>query len=220
MAGTDFDTDGPNFGQTDEDVSPTANATAFLSMPPAGTSGPKDIAEGTLSIDFEYGSPVAGSTVADDVLTFSIDSTLSAVDAHNSAEQRSDAFVNATGTFTVFIDPGFGGATTGELVGHLDLPALRALATHETSLQMTVSANTTVIGGVSAGGAGSTLDLFAGNGYTIKYGYSARVPFGIDPHFTTLDSVVWRSVALEIPAPGAAGVLVPGLAVAASRRRR
>ena len=220
VPGTDFQTDGPHSDQTDASLSPIASAAATLTTFPVGVSDPTDIAEGTLTVDFEYGSPVLGSSVADDTLEFSIDATLSALDAHNSVGAESDTFVNAKGTFDFFLDPGFGGAPTGALVGQLDLPALRALDPFELVLSLMVTQDSSLVASLFAGDAASSVDLFSGSAYLVTYQFAALVPFGFDPHFTTLDGLRFTPAAIRvIPAPPAAVGAVPcGLLLL--RRRR
>ena len=68
----------------------------------------KDIADGQFDVSFEYGTPVSGSTVSTDTLSFSMGTTVSSMDGHNTALNQAAARVVADGLASFFTDSGTG----------------------------------------------------------------------------------------------------------------
>ena len=148
----------------------------------------KDIADGQFDMSFEYGTPVSGSTVTADTLTFSMDTTVSSMDGHNAVANQAAARVVADGLATFFTDSGAG--TWGTVLGVMEMPGLRELEDYELLMNLQVkesacsSCSTMLLADLNAGDTAKTIDITDGRFYEISFQYIAEAPFGIDPHYT------------------------------------
>ncbi len=188
----------------------------FTEFPPLGD--PKDIAEIIPKMSFAYGAPVG---TGDDSLTFDLEGDISALDARTIVGDPLNAEVHFKGTFEFFLDDLF--APAGTFVGELQFDPLGALDPFE-ALNVTilefVGPTPTVLVNVN-GAVGAPVNvgpaqLFIDRFYRIEYSYSAFVPFGVDPHFKTLDGVHFT----PIPLPGSMLFLAPAVLLLTGLRRR
>jgi hypothetical protein len=129
----------------------------------------KDIAEVTASAVFEYGSPHPGSVRADDFVSFSVDGTLSAVDAVKDAGNDANAFVTALMGVVFFVDQVFG-VSVDDVIGQFDLDGLRELeaweVTYGAKLRVEVTEDdTTLLHTVNPGDEPSSVDARVGHFY-------------------------------------------------------
>lgn len=148
---------------------------------PAFSTVPKDKAE--IFVDAVFSAGVGG--IPDDVIAFYATGMISAEDAHNSAGNPSDGWVDGLGSLEFYVDPV--GVLPGVDVGVIRIPSLRPLELFETRYRVRVYRDPWLglapIFVVDAGGAGADVILTAGHGYRVVMDYAARVPFGIDPPF-------------------------------------
>lgn len=179
----------------------------------------KDIADGQFDMSFEYGTPVSGSTVTADTFTFSMDTTVSSMDGHNTAFNQAAARVVATGLATFFTDSGTG--ALGTVLGNMDMPGLRELEEYELLMNLQVketncigtSCSTTTLADLYAGDPATTIDIKDGRFYDVSFQYIAEAPFGIDPHYTLHYSM------RMVPEP-CTGMILGGSGILALLRRR
>ncbi|MGR8918222.1 MAG: hypothetical protein ACU85V_01285 [Gammaproteobacteria bacterium] len=196
-------------------------------LPPLGD--PKDQATIAPSISFTFGSPVGAGS--DDELVFSVDGDISAVNATSSAGDPLDAEIHYTGRFEFFLDTLV--LPADSLVGQIEFDPLGPLdawpggAFEAVSLKVTEidaavpGSSTTVAFATAVVGAAvpmAPVPLYTNRGYFIDYSYDAVVPFGIDPHFATLDGLRFTA-ATPIPLPASALLLAPALLVLRRARR-
>ena len=157
---------------------------------PAGGSAasPMDYISGRTHFKLDFGSPVLGSTLADDTFSLDIQGTMSAYDSHNGWGHPSNALVNAKAVSEFFIDATYGSGTSGTRVGYLLFPKLdfgpwdtvKNVYIAETDPISGAIVSNTYLGPHPAFAAPILGDRF----YRVSFEYAAMVPFGVDPFYS------------------------------------
>lgn len=177
----------------------------FTELPASGSA--KDIATITPKTTFSYGAPYG---TGDDNITFELDARLSAENARDALGDPADASIQYAATFDFFLDPIR--VAAGTHVGSLQFDPIAAFTTPYESVKFVIQEFSSGVGWstlatVSGSIVGPTLvpniDLYTNRGYSIAYNFSADVPFGIDPHFTTSLGGSFAPALTAVPIPGA-----------------
>ena len=177
---SDFDT----AADTAPDTVVLTTVLASKSILPA-TGDLKDIAQGDMKIAFEHGLSFPGATSPVDLIRIAITGDASAFGARNLAGNPANAQVSGKATAEFFLDADFGGVAPDDVVGQLEIGAIRSLATFESVLQIQVFEDGATLGAsLPAGSSATPVELRAQHAYQITFDYSLEVPFGSDPPFS------------------------------------
>ena len=164
-----------------------------------------------------------GDATTDDELTVDLEATASALSAQNSIGENSDATAHLRATFQFSIDPVR--VAAGTFMGTMDFPDQPAVTDYDfKTIQVVeyIGATPTTVGTGTPGSAAFSVDLYSGRAYEIIYDLVYSVPFGIDPHFRSLDSIHFRAsaAATVIPLPASIWMGMSALAFLLGTQRR
>ena len=206
-------------------------AAPLMLTPGGGSTYAKDYITGATRFNLDFGSPVLGSTLPDDQFTLDISGTMSAMDAHNSAGDPSDAKVEVKALSKFYIDASHGGGTSGARVGYLLFDKL-ALNSFETKKNVFVTeihpgSGARVYSDFYGPHPAVSVPLIGDRFYEVSFEYQAIVPYGVDPPYhcpygyQTSYGNPYGGGGSGVPEPATLALMVIALGgVAAVRRRR
>jgi len=226
-------------GYTDEDwfihyyhVDPEngPNGYAFWdeSLPPASSSNPNDGIDAQISLGLEFGHPVSGSTTTNDTFVFDASGQINVQDARTTRGHPADGKIIGSVKAEFTLEPGFGGAVQGDVVGMLVVPETN-LAPGLTYLGFSFGETTTY--GNSAIYTETLyytpfgelqFELLAGEDYLFQIVYEANVPYGaVGSHSTAFEIPILPVGGFYgVPEPATLLLALLGLALLPRRRRR
>ena len=192
---------------------------------------PKDIVTGRLEYKLDHGSPVLGSTLANDTFDMNVNGVMSAVAAINTHGYESDAIVEGKAASIFFIDATHGGGAPGAFVGYALFPKL-SLRPFDTALEVHVvetdpATGFSVATSYAAPHVAVAHQILGDRFYEIEILYSAKVPYGVDPDYEGLYTYTLsyrdpNAGGNAVPEPSAtvlAGIAVLGFALLRRHRR-
>jgi hypothetical protein len=172
-------------------------------------SHPKDMAVGTVSLNFD-----AGAGGDPDTMSIEFSGSVSNFAGLVGPTLADFGSVGLKASAYFYLDPFYSGMPAGTLVGSIYLNGLRPAEDYET-FSLTVDDGGRPLLTIAPGDPGANVPLYSGNGYSIFLEYSMVVPAGIDPPFALSAGGSIQAV----PEPAPALLLATGIAALALRSR-
>ena len=172
---------------------------SFSGTPTSGTG----TIDATISGDFIF-----GSATSNDLLSFAINATASALTAQNSAGENSDAIINVSLQANFFTDSSYSPLGSGALVGSMSIGGMPAIGMYE-YLKFDVFRDGINVLSMLPGNGDGLLDIYNDSFYQIGLSYGMVVPYGIDPTGDYLITAEFSPVV--VPVPPALFLFISGL---------
>ena len=221
-----------HYYHVDPDDGPNGYAFWDESLPPASSSNPNDGIDAQISLGLEFGHPVSGSTTTNDTFVFDASGEIRVQDARTTRGHPADGKIIGTATAEFDLEPGYGGAVHGDVVGMLVVPETN-LAPGLTYLDFRFAVTQSIDGTNGSPTWLETLemhapfneiqfDLLAGADYWFEIEYAAEVPYGsIGSHATNFEiPIIPVGGFYGVPEPATLLLALLGLALLPRRRRR
>ncbi len=180
-----------------------ASATNATSKPPAA-GDVKDVAQGTVRSDFEYGVPTGPFFPLDDI-KLEVAGVASALNSFNSVGNPAAAEVTASALVDFHLD-----VLSGvDCDGSIELEALRSLRPFELLMEINVIKDpgtpaASTLYTMLPGSSNQVVALYEGHSYQVRLDYQFLVPFGIDPPYSIEYGASISSTPTAVPISGVA----------------
>jgi hypothetical protein len=178
------------------------------------SGGPKDLAEGRVTLNF-----LGGSGLERDVFSIDFSGNASAVTAEVAAGDPAGARVALQGRMLFQLDSAYTGLPADTLYGFLHMDSPGPAFPYETFSVKAFDLSHGLLGTLVPGGDALDLKLLVGHAYEIVFSYEMSVPYGIDPDIA-LRLEGWLGVKAPVPEPSSLGLSLLGLLVLGLRMRR
>ena len=194
-----------------------------VSLPPVSSSNPNDGIDAQMKQGLEFAQPVPGATYTDDTFVFDASGQINVQDARTTRGHPADGTIIGSLKAEFALEPGFGGAAQGDVVGMLVVPETN-LAPGLTYLDFRFAETHTISGPngdliwleiMEANAPFNELqfELLAGEDYWFEIEYAAEVPYGsIGSHATNFEiPILTQGGFYGVPEPGTLALLAIGL---------
>jgi len=217
-----------HYYHVDPDDGPNGYAFWDESLLPASSSQPNDGIDAQISLGLEFGQPVSGATFTNDTFVFDASGEIRVQDARTTRGHPADGKIIGNVKAEFDLEPGYGGAVHGDVVGMLVVPETN-LAPGLTYLGFSFGETTTY--GNSAIYTETLyytpfgelqFELLAGEDYLFQIVYEAYVPYGaVGSHSTAFEiPIIPVGDFYGVPEPATLLLALLGLALLPRRRRR